>query len=81
MGWSDIPPVIGWLMWILVPLHLFGMGGWLCAGIQFAGLAALVVAGVRWKRVAGHRVWFFCLGYPLVVFATNAWVMLDEVFR
>ena len=81
MGWSDVPFPLGLLMAILVPLHALGMSGWLCAVIQFAGLAALVLVGTKWNRVARHRVWFFCLGYPLVIFVTNAWMLLDEIFR
>ena len=77
----EMPYALGLVIWVLVPAHLlaavvandapvpicFWVGFW----VQLAALAVLVVLGLKWKRVARHRVWFFCLGYPLIVFATN----------
>ena len=82
MGWSDIPTVLSLLMATLIPLHLVGLSGsWLYGGIQFVGLAALIIVGMRCVRTRKRRALFFGLGYPLVVFVTNVWILLDEVFR
>jgi hypothetical protein len=82
MGWGDIPPFWSVLMAALIPLHLFDISGsWLFAGIQLFGFVALVVVGIRYVRTSKKRAWYFCLGYPLVIFVTNVWVLLDEIAR
>lgn len=69
-------------MAVLVPCHLFGISGsWLYGGIQFIGLSIFVFVGIRYIRPAKRFVWYFLLGYPLVIFITNTWVLWDEVFR
>jgi hypothetical protein len=82
MGLGDIPPFWSMLIAALIPLHLFGISGsWLFAGIQLFGLVALVVVGIKYVRTTKRRVWLSCLGYPLVIFVTNVWVLLDEITR
>ena len=82
MGLSDIPPFWSAVIAVLIPVHLFGISGSLFyGGIQFAGLVALAVVGIRYVRTMRWRTWFFCIGYPLVVFVTNTWILLDEIIR
>jgi hypothetical protein len=65
----------------LIPLHLIGFSGsWFYGLIQFIGLAVFAVAGMEYMRSVKRRIWFFSLGYPLIILGTNCWVLFNEIF-